>query len=182
MNARFAKVLGLILVLALVLSGCNLIEVDVNMQADEDIAKLDKAYSATVATYDGGAVTADDVMGDFTNLYTQTYYMYQYYFGYTMTADDVHNVMEDSINQYVRSAIIAEHFDETMELTEEELAEVETLAQEQYDAAKESVLSAAEGKTDEAKEANARVMLRQEGMTYDAIYASQLRSAKATKM
>lgn len=182
MNARFAKVLGLILVLALVLSGCNLIEVDVNMQADEDIAKLDKAYSATVATYDGGAVTADDVMGDFTNLYTQTYYMYQYYFGYTMTADDVHYVMEDSINQYVRSAIIAEHFDETMELTEEELAEVETLAQEQYDAAKESVLSAAEGKTDEAKEANARVMLRQEGMTYDAIYASQLRSAKATKM
>ena len=35
MNARLAKVLGLILTLALVLSGCNLIEVDADMQADE---------------------------------------------------------------------------------------------------------------------------------------------------
>ena len=182
MNARFAKVLGLILALALVLSGCNLIEVDVAMQADEDIAKLDKAYSATVATYDGGVVTANDVVGDFTNIYTQTYYMYQYYFGYSLTADDVHYIMEDSINEFVRSAIVAEHFDETMELTEEELAEVETLAQEQYDSAYASALSAAEGKTDEAREANARVMLRQDGMTYEAIYASQLRSTKVTKM
>ena len=32
MNAKIAKVLGLVIVLALVLSGCNLIEVDADMQ------------------------------------------------------------------------------------------------------------------------------------------------------
>ena len=182
MNARIAKVLGLILTLALVLSGCNLIEVDADMQADEDIAKLDKLFSKVVATYDGGEVTADDVMGEFTTSYNQTYYLYQYYFGYTMTADEVHTLMEDSINQHVRNAIVAEHFDETMELSAEELAEAETLAQEQYDAAQESLLASAEGKTDKEKQANARVLLKQEGLTYDSIYATQLASAKVTKM
>ena len=182
MNARLAKVLGLILTLALVLSGCNLIEVDADMQADEDIAKLDKQFSQVVATYDGGEVTADDVMGEFTNNYSQTYYMYQYYFGYTMTADEVHSLMEDSINQHVRNAIVAGHFDETMELTAEELTEVETLAQENYDSVYEGALDAAEGKTDKEKQANARVLLKQEGLTYDSIYASQLVSAKVTKM
>lgn len=182
MNARLAKVLGLILTLALVLSGCNLIEVDADMQADEDIAKLDKQFSKVVATYDGGEVTADDVMGEFTSAYNQTYYMYQYYLGYSMTADDVHALMEDSINQHVRSAIVAEHFDETMELTAEELSEVETLAQEEFDSMQESALASAEGKTDKEKQANARVLLRQEGMTYDSIYARQLLSAKVSKM
>ena len=182
MNARLAKVLGLILTLALVLSGCNLIEVDADMQADEDIAKLDKQFSQVVATYDGGEVTADDVMGEFTNNYSQTYYMYQYYFGYTMTADEVHSLMEDSNNQHVRNAIVAGHFDEAMELTAEELTEVETLAQENYDSVYEGALDAAEGKTDKEKQANARVLLKQEGLTYDSIYASQLVSAKVTKM
>ena len=57
MKANIAKVLGLMLALALMLSGCNLIEVDAKMQADEEIAKLDKLYSQTAATYDGGEVT-----------------------------------------------------------------------------------------------------------------------------
>ena len=43
MKATIAKVLVLALVLALTLSGCNLIEIDPKMQADEDIAKIDKA-------------------------------------------------------------------------------------------------------------------------------------------
>ena len=182
MNAKIAKVLGLVLVLALVLSGCNLIEVDADMQADEDIAKLDKQFSKVVASYDGGEVTANDVMGEFTNNYSQTYYLYQYYFGYSMTADEVHSLMEESIDQHVRNAIVAEHFDETMELSAEELAEVETLAQESFETAQTGALDAAEGKTDKEKQANTRVLLKQEGLTYDSIYANQLVSAKVTKM
>ena len=182
MNARLAKVLGLILTLALVLSGCNLIEVDADMQADEDIAKLDKQFSKVVASYDGGEVTANDVMGEFTNNYSQTYYLYQYYFGYSMTADEVHSLMEESIDQHVRNAIVAEHFDETMELSAEELAEVETLAQESFETAQTGALDAAEGKTDKEKQANTRVLLKQEGLTYDSIYANQLVSTKVSKM
>ena len=182
MNAKIAKVLGLVLVLALVLSGCNLIEVDADMQADEDIAKLDKQFSKVVASYDGGEVTANDVMGEFTNNYSQTYYLYQYYFGYSMTADEVHSLMEESIDQHVRNAIVAEHFDETMELSAEELAEVETLAQESFETAQTGALDAAEGKTDKEKQANTRVLLKQEGLTHDSIYANQLVSTKVSKM
>ena len=182
MNAKIAKVLGLVLVLALVLSGCNLIEVDADMQADEDIAKLDKQFSKVVASYDGGEVTANDVMGEFTNNYSQNYYLYQYYFGYSMTADEVHSLMEESIDQHVRNAIVAEHFDETMELSAEELAEVETLAQESFETAQTGALDAAEGKTDKEKQANTRVLLKQEGLTYDSIYANQLVSTKVSKM
>ena len=182
MNAKIAKVLGLVIVLALVLSGCNLIEVDADMQADEDIAKLDKQFSKVVASYDGGEVTANDVMGEFTNNYSQTYYLYQYYFGYSMTADEVHSLMEESIDQHVRNAIVAEHFDETMELSAEELAEVETLAQESFETAQTGALDAAEGKTDKEKQANTRVLLKQEGLTYDSIYANQLVSTKVSKM
>ena len=182
MNAKIAKVLGLVLVLALVLSGCNLIEVDADMQADEDVAKLDKQFSKVVASYDGGEVTANDVMGEFTNNYSQTYYLYQYYFGYSMTADEVHSLMEESIDQHVRNAIVAEHFDETMELSAEELAEVETLAQESFETAQTGALDAAEGKTDKEKQANTRVLLKQEGLTYDSIYANQLVSTKVSKM
>lgn len=182
MRARIAKVLGLLLVLALALSGCNLIEVDAQMQADEDIAKIDKQFAKVVATYDGGEVTADDVMGEFTSAYSQTYYMYQYYFGYTMTADDVYSLMEDVLNEHVRNEIVAAHFDETAELNEEELSEVENLAQEDYDATLESLRANAEGKTEEAKDANVQVLLKQEGMTYESIYANRLRSAKVEKM
>lgn len=181
MRARFAKVLGLLLVLALTLSGCNLIEVDAKMQADEDIAKLDKLFAKVVATYDGGEVTADEVMGEFTTSYNESLYMYQY-FGYSMTEDQVHGIMENAIREHVRDQIVAAHFDEGETLTEEELADVETHAQEQYDAMLESAMSSAEGKDDAAKEANAQVLLKQVGMLYDSIYANELRGAKVEKL
>ena len=75
--------------LALALSGCNWIEVDPKMQADEDIAKLDKADAAAAASYAGGEVTIGEAMGDFNAAYNETSYMYYYYFGYQMTHDAV---------------------------------------------------------------------------------------------
>ena len=59
---------------------------------------------------------------------------------------------------------------------------MERLAQEEYDEIYDSVLSSAEGDSDKAKAANARVLLKQNGMTYDSIYANELVSAKVTKL
>ena len=57
MRHTLVKLMGLLLVLTLVLTGCNLIGVDPMLQLDEDFAKLDKDYATVVAEYDGGTVT-----------------------------------------------------------------------------------------------------------------------------
>lgn len=182
MKATFAKVLGLALVLALALSGCNLIEVDPKMQADEDIAKLDKAYAAAAASYAGGEVTIGEAMGDFNAAYNETSYMYYYYFGYQMTHDDVHMLVEDVLAQHVRAEVVAAKFDAEHSLSAEEIAEVEADAQAQYQSILEGALAEAEGKTDAAKAENARVLVRQAGMDYDTLYANLLAQTKQDKM
>ena len=182
MKAGFAKVLGLALVLALALSGCNLIEVDAKMQADEDIAKLDKAYSAAVASYDGGEVTIGEAMGDFNNSYNETSYMYYYYFGYQMTDSDVRMLAEDVLNQHARAEIVAAKFDESNSLSEEELSKVEEDAQSYYESARASAMDSAEGKDEATRAENARVLLRRAGMDYDSYYANLLTSAKEDAM
>lgn len=181
MKAKFAKVLGLALVLALALSGCNLIEIDPRMQADEDIAKIEKAYAAPVAAYAGGELTAADVMGDFNNAYNEmaTYYSY---FGYSMTHDDVHMLVEDVLNQKVRARVIAEKYDAENSLGEDKLAEVEQSAQENYDYVREGLLASAVGDSEEARQENLRVLLAQTGMDYDSIYESLLLNAKVEAM
>ena len=60
MRHTIVKLTGLLVVLALTLTGCNLIGIDPMMQLDEDFAKLDKDYAAVVAEYDGGTVTKGD--------------------------------------------------------------------------------------------------------------------------
>ena len=182
MKARFAKVLGLALVLALALSGCNLIEVDAKMQADEDIAKLDKAYAAAVASYDGGEVTIGEAMGDFNSSYNQTNYMYYYYFGYQMTESDVRTLAEDVLKQHVRAEVVAAKFDEANSLSEEELAKVEEDAQSYYESARTSAMESAEGKDDAARAESVRVLLRKAGMDFDSYYANLLTSAKEDRM
>lgn len=182
MKATFAKVLGLALALALALSGCNLIEIDAKMQADEDIAKIDKAYAKVVGSYDGGEVTVAEVIGDFNAAYNETAQMYYYYFGYEMTHDDVHMLAEDSIAARVRSEIAAAKFDEAGELTEEEMTEAENEIQETYELYLESAMDYAEGRNDEAKAENARVLMRQVGVDYDSLYDNVLTRTKETRM
>ena len=108
MNARIARLIGLFLALAVLLTGCNLIEIDAKMQAEEDIAKLDKAYSAVVARYNGGEITANDSMAIFNAMYNEMYYMYQYYFGMEISEEEVHGMMESTLADMVRISVMAE--------------------------------------------------------------------------
>lgn len=181
MRANFAKVLVLALVLALVLSGCNLIEVDAKMQADEEIAKLEKAHAAPVASYDGGEVTIGEAVGDFNSYYGQVYNMYAS-FGYQMTHDDVHSMIEDVLKQKVRSEIVAAKYDAEHQLDDERMAKLEDDVQTGYDSTLESAMASAEGKDDAAKAENARVLLKEAGMDRDSIYASYLLQAKVSAM
>ena len=69
MRHALVRLAALLVVLMLVLTGCNLIGVDPIMQLDEDMAKLKEKYSGVVATYDGGEITQADVMGTFNSQY-----------------------------------------------------------------------------------------------------------------
>ena len=182
MNARFARLLSLMLVLMLLLSGCNLIEIDAKMQADEDIAKLNKAYSVAVASYDGGEVTANEAMSLFNSTYNEMYYMYQYYFGMEMSADEVYDLMETAAQDTLRVEVAAARFDESHALSDEELAQAEADAQTYYDEAYASFYEYAEGKDEVARDANTLVMLKEVGMDWDTNYANTIRDAKAAKM
>lgn len=182
MKVTFAKVLVLALVLALTLSGCNLIEIDPKMQADEDIAKIDKAYSQVVVTYNGGDVTVAEVMGDFNSMYNETAQMYYYYYGMEMTHDDVHMLAEDVLSQRVRGEIMAAKFDAEYGFTDEELAEEEENIRLTAESYQQSAMEVAEGKNDAAKAENARVLLRESGVDYDSLYDSMMIYAKQLRM
>lgn len=182
MNAKFAKVLALLMMLALVLSGCNLIEIDAKMQADEDIAKINDRYSKVVATYNGGEITAGEVMGDFNTNYNDMAYMYYYYFGYDMTQDDLTMIMEDTLAQRVRNEIVSARFDAEHALTEEEIASMEEEIQLTYDENFASAVESAEGDREDQKQEYARVIMREFGMDYESLYASTLLSTKAARM
>lgn len=182
MKANFAKVLMLALVLALTLSGCNLIEVDAKMQADEEIAKLDKRYSEVVASYDGGEVTVSEAIGDFNGYYNEMAYMYYYYLGMDLTHDQIEEMMQEVLEAHVRAEIAAAKFDESHTLTDEEIAAMEADIQTNYDGNLEVALESAEGKTDEQKSENARVMLREYGIDYDSLYENVLTNTKSDNM
>lgn len=182
MKHTFAKLMLLMLALALVLSGCNLIGIDPKMQADEEIAKIAKNYAAPVAAYGDKTITAGEAMGDFNDNYNQMYYFYAYYMGMEMGEEDVHNLMNDTLQEKVRAAIIEEHFDEAYALSDEEIAEAEKTGEENFNMLNDSALEQAEGKTDEEKRENARVLLAQVGRSFESMKADALREAKVTKM
>lgn len=181
MKARFAKLLVLATVVALTLSGCNLIEVDAQMQADEDIAKIQKMRTPVVATYDGGEITAAEVWGDFYSVYNETSYMYSY-FGMQLTEEDIRYMIEDVLTQHVRMEVTAAHFDQENSLSDEELQQLAEDAQAEYQLNLESALEAATGDTQEARNEAARVLVYRVGMDYDSLYNNAVLEAKQTAM
>ena len=107
MRHALVRLTGLLIVLMLVLTGCNLIGVDPIMQLDEDFAKLKQKYSGVIATYDGGQVTQEDAMGSFTAQYSYLSQLYSMY-GLNMTSDVVSNleqsVAEEAAKSWPRSS------------------------------------------------------------------------------
>lgn len=182
MKKTFAKAFALLTVLAITLSGCNLIEIDAKMQADEDIAKINEKYSKVVATYNGGEITAGEVIGDFNSYYNEMAYMYQYYFGTEITREDILSMAEEVLQGHVRSEIAAAKFDEAHTLSEEDIAAMEEEIQFNYEQNLASAMETAEGKTEEQKAENARVDLHAYGLGYDTFYTMVQETTKMAEM
>ena len=176
MRHTIVKLTGLLMVLALTLTGCNLIGVDPMMQLDEDFAKLDKDYAAVVAEYDGGTITKGDVLGRFASMYS--YYTQMYgMFGMNMTNDVVDNVKEQSVEAAVEAVAVAKELEKRgLTLSEDKLAEVQKTADENYQNAYDTFFAEAEGKGD-VKVRQTEYDMYQNGYSKDMFYNTQLDEA-----
>lgn len=176
MRHTIVKLTGLLVVLALTLTGCNLIGIDPLMQLDEDFAKLDKDYAAVVAEYDGGTVTKGEVLGSFASMYSYYAQMYSM-FGMSMTSDVVESVKQQAVESAVESVAVAKELEKRgLSLSEEKLAEVEANAAENYQSAYDTFYAEASGK-DEVKARQTEYDLYANGYTKEVFYNTQLDQA-----
>ncbi len=177
MRHALLRLTGLLLVLVLVLTGCNLIGIDPIMQLDEDMAALKKQYSGVVATYDGGQITQEDVMGSFMSQYGYMSQMYSMY-GLNMSADVITNIEQSVTEEAVRNVAITKQLESRgLKLDEEKLAEIQAEADEHYQEAYDSFYPNAKGENEEVRVKQTEYALATNGYTKDALYAMELADA-----
>ena len=177
MRHALVRLTGLLIVLMLVLTGCNLIGVDPIMKLDEDFAKLAKRYSGVVANYDGGEVTQADVMASFSNMYSNYSQMYSM-FGYSMPADVITTVESSVAEQAVQDIAIAAQMEARgLKLDDEKLAELQAEADEHFKDYYDSFYSNVTEKNDDVHDKQTEYNMAVNGFTKDALYAIEVAEA-----
>ena len=179
MRHALVRLTGLLIVLMLVLTGCNLIGIDPMMQLDEDFAKLKKQYSGVVATYDGGEVTQEDVMASLNSQYNYMSQLYSMY-GINMGSDVLTNIEQTVTEEAVRNVAVAKQMEARgLKLSDDKLAEIQTEADEHYQEAYDSLYASANGETEEVRARRTEYELAVNGYTKEAIYAIEEAAANA---
>ena len=166
------------LALTLVLSGCNLVDVDQLALIAQQREEVAETLSTVLVEYDGGTLTAQDVMPVFYSNYS---YMSQIYssMGYEVDTETVNSILEDAVQTELENRVIAAQFEErglSLSVTEEEIAEE---ADSAYQTNYEYALEYASGDTDEERAANAELVLFSEGDTPEYMYNMMLSSYQA---
>lgn len=182
MRKNFIKLACLFMMLALALTGCNLIKIDPIMQADEDMEKLQKELSTVMASYDGGQITKGDIIADVNSEYSYLYYMYSMY-GYTLDQSQIASIVDSVAQSHVNTHAMVLHAEEYgVDLTEEEIAECETAAQTAYDDAVASVKDTVEADTDELMEKKIAYEMAAAGTTYEQLLNQQINTKYVDKV
>lgn len=182
MKQTIARLLGLLIVVAMVLSGCNLIEVDPVMQLDEDLEALKKDYATVLGTYDGGEITKEDVIAMF--LYQYSYYSYMYsMMGASLDETTVESMKQNALESYAQIVAIDKQFDNLgLSFTDEELKTIDEQAEENYQSTYDYYYELAEGDTEELKAKQTEYNLFSEGYTREIIYEDTMSQAKYAKV
>ncbi len=177
MRHALVRLTGLLIALMLVLTGCNLIAVDPIMQLDEDMAALKKQYSGVVATYDGGQITQEDVMGNFNSQYSYMSQMYAMY-GMNLDSQSIQSIKQQVVENAVQGvAINAQIESRGLKLDDEKLAEIESETDEHYDEVVNALQAQADGDTEELKAKQTEYNIYKLGYTRDAIHNTELFNA-----
>ena len=177
MRHALVRLTGLLIVLMLVLTGCNLIGVDPIMKLDEDFAKLAKRYSGVIASYDGGEITQADVMASFSNTYSNYSQMYSM-FGYSMPADAVETVENTVAQQAIENVAIAKQMETRgLKLDDEKLAAIQAEADEHYQTYYDTFYAGITEKNEAVHAKQTEYNMAVNGFTRDALYAIELAEA-----
>ena len=177
MRHALSRLAALLVVLMLVLTGCNLIGIDPIMQMEEDLAAVKKQYSGVVASYDGGQITQADVMGTFNSQYS---YMSQFYamYGMSLSAENVADIEQSVVKNAVENVAIRQQMEARgLSLDAEKVAELQAEVDEHYQEAYDSVYADVEGQTDEERAKRTELNLYTMGYTRDALYGIEEASA-----
>ncbi len=183
MKHTLARLAGLLIVLALVLSGCNLIGTDRMMELDQQFAALKEKYSGVVATYEGGEITQEDVMANFASQYSYMSQLYAQYYGTGVDAETLHSIQDSVVQNAVQNVAVAKQMEARgLALDDEALANVQAEADEMYQQAYDSFYASAEGSTNEIRARQAEYDLYTNGYTKEAIYDIELAEAQYNLM
>ena len=166
MRHSFAKLMALLLALLLVLSGCNLIDVDQVAVIEEQRAEVEKELSTVLVEYDGGTITEFDVMASFYGNYSYIAQLYSS-FGMSMDSGTVNDILQDVVDTEIQSRAIAKEFESRGLTLSKTLDEIYAEADEAYQSNYDYVYENAEGDTDEVRAANTELSLYQQGYTKD---------------
>ena len=177
MRHAIVRLTGLMIVLMLVLTGCNLVGVDQMKQLDQDFANLKKQYSGVVATYDGGEITQEDVMASFNSQYSYMSQMYGMY-GMNMTAETVTDIERAVVENAVQNIAISKQLESRgLTLDADKLAEVDAETEEHYKEAYDAVSANVTVKSEELKAKQVEYDLYTMGYTKDSIKNMELATA-----
>jgi len=183
MKNGLVKLTCLFAVLALVLTGCSLVEVDPVMQATEDMEALEAMNSKVVVTYDGGEITRGELLGDYVSQYSYFTYMYSMYYGTSVSEDEAVEIARSVAEGYVNTYAVLKQAEKMgITLTDEEKAECEEIANASYQEDYNSFYATAEGDTEELKKLNTEYEMANVGSTYEYFYNQQAWDKLLTKV
>lgn len=178
MKHSLAKMTGILLVMCLLLTGCNLIAVDPAMQLEEDMKALEKDYATVLANYDGGTITKEEVMANF--LYLYSYYGSMYaYMGYTIDDTMINSFKRNAIDVIIQNRAIEKEFENRgLSLTDEKLSELKAEAETTYQEAYDYYLENAAGDTDDVRQKQAAYDMYRDGYIYEHVERELITAAK----
>lgn len=159
------------LILAICLTGCNLFGVNPQKRADREVARIEEDYAAVMAEYDGGEVTAMDIMYEFSTSYSSMLQYYPY-LGLEVTEEDILQLRNDSLDSKIeRLAHVAEAERRGISLTEDELAEIDSTVEETMQSETELFMESVAGSNEEEREAETRIAMTSYGFLEPNVHA-----------
>lgn len=183
MKNGLVKLISLLAVLALVLSGCSMVEVDPVMQVSEDMKALEELNSKVIVSYDGGEITRGQLLGDYVYQYSYLAYMYSMYYGTSISESEANDIARSVAEGYVNTYAVLKQAEKMgIILTEEEIAECEELANATYKDEYDSFYATAEGDTEEVKKLNTEYEMASVGSSYEYYYNQQAWDKLLTKV
>ncbi|MBQ4088440.1 MAG: peptidylprolyl isomerase [Clostridia bacterium] len=183
MKNGLVKLISLLAVLALALTGCSMVEVDPVMQAAENMEALEELNSKVIVSYDGGEITRGQLLGDYVYQYSYLSYMYSMYYGTSISESEATDIARSVAEGYVNTYAVLKQAEKMgITLTEEEIAECEELANTAYQEEYDSFYATAEGDTEEVKKLNTEYEMASVGSSYEYYYNQQAWDKLLTKV